>query len=151
WQKEYQSRLDMTWHKGAHELKIGGEYLADTDTKVWDLNRRGTFVFNKQPTTAQLEKAFPQNSWDNPAAWDLSALQPFLQQYTVFFHKDFLVDVPRPYSAAWFGDNWRLGKNLTLNLGIRYDLDLDGLNPPGVHDVPILINNGKDNGDFGYK
>jgi hypothetical protein len=151
WQKQYQSRAEVNWHLGRHEFKFGGEYLADRDTKVWDLNRRGTFIFNRQPSAAILEAAFPQDQWDNPAAWDLSQLQPYLQQYTIFFHKDYLVDVPRPYTAAWAGDTWRFTDNLTLNLGIRYDLDWDGLNPPGVHDVAIPINNGKDNGDFGYK
>ena len=36
-------------------------------------------------------------------------------------------------------------------MGIRYDLDWAGLDPPRVTDKPILINNGIDNGDFGYK
>jgi hypothetical protein len=33
---------------------------------------------------------------------------------------------------------------------VRYDVDPDGLNPQWVKDKPILINNGVDNGDFGY-
>ena len=48
---------------------------------MWDLNRRGTFTFNRQPSTAILEAAFPQDAWDDPSRWDLSLLQPFLQQY----------------------------------------------------------------------
>ncbi|HVZ23896.1 MAG TPA: TonB-dependent receptor, partial [Vicinamibacterales bacterium] len=150
-QKQYQMRLDVNWRVGKHELKIGGEYLADRDTKVWDLNRRGTFVFNKTPSAALLQSVFPQADWDNAAAWNVNLLLPYVQEYDVFFHNDFLVNVPRPQTAAWIGDNWRVNDSLTLNLGLRYDLDLDGLNPPGVHDVPIPIDNGKDTGDFGYK
>ncbi len=151
WQDQYQGRLDINWHKGKHEMKIGGELLKDRDTKVWDLNRRGTYVFNKLPPAALLDADFPANSWNNPATWNISNLQPYLQEFDIFFNRDFLVDVPRPYTAAWFGDNWRATDKLTVNMGIRYDLDWAGLDPPRVTDKPILINNGIDNGDFGYK
>jgi len=150
WMKQYPVRVEMNWHAGKHEMKFGGEFLKDRHTKVWDLNRRGTFTFNRQPSTAILEAAFPADSWDNPAAWDLGLLQPYLQQYSIFFHKDYLVDVARSQSAAWFGDNWRLSNSLTINLGVRYDVDPDGLNPQWVREVSIPIDNGVDNGDFGY-
>jgi hypothetical protein len=151
WQDEYQGRLDVNWHKGKHEMKFGAELLKDRDTKVWDLNRRGTYVFNRLPPLAILQSAFPADAWNNPTAWNISNLQPYLQEFDIFFNKDFLVDVPRPYFAAWVGDNWRATDGLTINMGLRYDLDWAGLDPPRVTDIPILINNGVDNGDFGYK
>jgi Carboxypeptidase regulatory-like domain len=151
WMKQYPARVEMNWHAGKHDIKFGGEFLKDRHTKVWDLNRRGTFTFNRQPSTAILEAAFPEDAWNDPSRWDLSLLQPYLQQYSVFFHKDYLVDVPRSQTAAWFGDNWRLTNSLTINLGVRYDVDPDGINPPGVRDIPILIDNGRDNGNFGYQ
>jgi hypothetical protein len=151
WSKQYPVRLEANAHAGRHEIKFGGEFIKDRHTKVWDLNRRGTFTFNRQPSTAILEAAFPQDAWDDPSRWDLSLLQPYLQQYSIFFHDDYLVNVPRSQTAAWFGDNWRLTNSLTLNLGVRYDLDLNGLNPPGVTDIPIMIDNGRDVGNFGYQ
>jgi hypothetical protein len=151
WMKQYPIRVEMNWHAGKHEMKFGGEFLKDRHTKVWDLNRRGTFTFNRQPATAILEAAFPQDAWDNPSAWDLSLLQPYLQQYSVFFHEDYLVDVARSQTAAWFGDNWRVSNQVTINLGVRYDVDPDGLNPQWVRDIPIPIDNGRDNGNFGYQ
>ena len=151
WMEQYPIRLEMNWHKGAHDIKFGAEFLKDRHTKVWDLNRRGTFTFNRQPSTAILEAAFPEDAWDDPSRWDLSLLQPFLQQYSIFFHDDYLVNVPRSQTAAWVGDNWRVGSRLTINLGLRYDLDWNGLNPPGVTDIPIMIDNGRDSGNFGYQ
>jgi hypothetical protein len=150
WMKQYPLRSEVNWHVGSHDIKFGGEFLKDRHTKVWDLNRRGTFTFNRQPSTAILEAAFPADSWDDPSRWDLSLLQPYLQQYSIFFHEDYLVNVPRSQTAAWFGDSWRPTGALTVNLGVRYDLDWSGLNPPGVRDIDIPINNGRDNGDFGY-
>jgi hypothetical protein len=153
WQNEYSSRLAVTWHAGRHEMKFGGEFLADRDTKVWDLNRRGTFVFNKQPPTAVLEADFPAATWNNPLAWNISNLKPYVQEYDVFFNpNNYLVNVPRPYSGAWVGDTWRVTNSLTVNLGLRYDLDLDGLNPPGVRNVPIYIDNHfYPAGNYGYQ
>ena len=59
---------------------------------------------------------------------------------------------PGLYSAAWFGDNWQMTSDLTVNLGLRYDLDLDGLNPPGVTNTPIMINDGfYPAGNYGYQ
>lgn len=152
WQTEYSQRADVNWHVGKHELKFGVEYLGDRDTKVWDLNRRGTYVFNKLPSTAILEADFPQNAWNNPAAWNITNLKPYLQEFDIFYNANYLVNVPRPYTAAWIGDNWRATNNLTVNFGVRYDLDLDGLNPPGVHNVPIMINDGfYPAGNYGYQ
>ena len=151
WMKQYPMRVEMNMHAGKHEIKFGGEFLKDRHTKVWDLNRRGTFTFNRQPSTAILEAAFPQDAWDDPSRWDLSLLQPFLQQYSVFFHEDYLVDVGRSQSAAWFGDNWRVSNTLTINLGVRYDVDPEGLDPQWVRDIPIVLDNGRDSGNFGYQ
>ncbi|MGC4049054.1 MAG: TonB-dependent receptor [Paludibaculum sp.] len=66
-------------------------------------------------------------------------------------HPDYLIDIPRPTWAAWFGDNWRISNSLSVNYGIRYDVDYGATNPPGVTPTVIMINNGKESGDFGYK
>ena len=55
WQNTYSGRLDVNWHLGKHETKFGGEFLRVRDTKVWALNRRGTYVFNKLPSDGDLE------------------------------------------------------------------------------------------------
>jgi hypothetical protein len=151
WQRTYSGRFDLNTHKGSHDVKFGGEFLRVRDQKDWALNRRGTFVFNKQPSTAVLEADFPASAWNDPSAWNISNLVPFLQEYDVTFNPDYKVDTPRPTYAIWFGDNWRIGNNLTVNLGVRYDLDWGATDPPFVTPNVILINNGVDNGDFGYK
>ena len=63
----------------------------------------------------------PAGAWDDPSRWDISLLQPYLQRFSVFFHEDYLVDVGRSQTAAWFGDNWRVSNSLTMNLGVRYE------------------------------
>ena len=44
----------------------------------------------------------------------------------------------RSQTAAWFGDNWRVSNTLTINLGVRYDVDPEGLDPQWVRDIPII-------------
>ena len=78
------------------------------------------------------------------------------------FHPgDWSIDVPRPTFAAWIGDTWRIGSQLTINYGIRWDDDWGVASPPNVVTNEILLNNnaaaaptnipGLAGTDFGYK
>jgi Carboxypeptidase regulatory-like domain len=151
WQDTYSGRTDLSWHREGHQMKIGGEFLRVRDTKDWSLGRRGRYVFASRPSTAELERRFPADAWDDPSRWDVSGLEPFLQRYDVNFHPNYLVDVPRPTLALWFGDTWRPANTLSINFGIRWDADWGATNPPDVIDTVIPINNGLESGDFGYK
>jgi hypothetical protein len=151
WQNTLSIRSDVNWHVNRHDAKFGAEFLRVHDTKVWSLNRRGTYIFNTRPSDAELERRFPADAWDNPAAWDISGLEPYLQRFDINFNPDYLIDIPRPTLAAWFGDNWRVTDSLTVNFGVRYDADWGATDPPGVTPTVIMINNGLENRDFGYK
>jgi hypothetical protein len=151
WQNTITARTDVTWHLGRHQTKFGGEFLRVHDTKVWSLNRRGTYTFSTRPSDAELERRFPASAWNNPGAWDISGLEPYLQNFTINFNPDYLVDIPRPTLGLWFGDNWRVTSNLSVNLGVRYDADWGATDPPYVTPTVILIDNGRESGDFGYK
>jgi hypothetical protein len=59
--------------------------------------------------------------------------------------------VPRPTVALWIGDTWRATDNLSFNLGVRWDADPGATDPPHVIETVILIDNGFESGDFGYK
>jgi hypothetical protein len=151
WQDTYSGRGDVNWHKGRHHVKGGVEYLRVRDTKDWSLGRRGRFVFASRPSDAELERRFPADAWDDPSRWDLTGLEPFLQRFDINFHPDYEIDVPRPTLAMWVGDNWRLTDRITLNLGLRWDADWGAVNPPNIRESVILIDNGRESGDFGYK
>jgi hypothetical protein len=151
WQDTYSGRLDVNWHKGKHDAKVGVEFLRVKDTKSWSLNRRGTYVFSTRPSDAELERRFPADAWNDPSRWDISGLEPYLQRFDINFHPDYGINIPRPTLAMWFGDNWRATNDLTINLGVRYDADWGATNPPGVTETVILIDNGIESGDFGFK
>jgi hypothetical protein len=151
WQDTYSGRLDVNQHTGRHDAKFGGEFLRVRDTKNWSLNRRGTYVFNTRPSDAELERRFPADAWNDPSRWDISGLEPYLQRFDINFHPDYLVDTPRPTLALWFGDTFRVSNQLSVNFGVRWDADWGATNPPWVEDRVILIDNGLESRDFGFK
>ena len=69
--------------------------------------------------------------------------------------------MPRPTWALWVGDNWRATSQLTVNYGVRWDVDWGVASPPDVVTNSILINNnaaaagrdlpGMTGTDFGFK
>jgi TonB-dependent receptor-like protein len=133
-QKSYSVRDNFTYFLdagGHHALKLGGEFLYNQNNVFWANARDGLINATGGPPPANLEDLFPV--WDDPSTWNLAALSPITVSYTQAFGTFTLKD-PRKVGAAWFQDNWTLTKQLTLNLGIRYDVSIGQL-AEGV-DVP---------------
>ena len=59
--------------------------------------------------------------------------------------------LPRPQVALWFGDRWRVRERLTLTYGVRWDDDWGIGAPPGITENTVLINNGFEKRDSGFK
>lgn len=134
-QRQVTARYDLTWTRGSHDLKVGGEFLGWKDSGEWHLGERGIFNFRTNPS--DLERRFPASEIDNPAAWDVTGLDGFA---TNFLQNtgNWDVDIPRPTYAVWIGDNWRVNNRLTLNYGIRYDLDQGATAPPDVNNTKVF-------------
>jgi hypothetical protein len=124
------ARYDLNVSKGKHDFKVGGEFIYWRDSGDRELVSRGEFIFNSRP--ADVERRFPADAYDNPAAWDLSGLDATVQRYDINVG-DFTIDIPRPTWAIWMGDTWRVSDRLTVNLGLRWDVDWGILNPPGIN------------------
>lgn len=104
----YSIRDVFSWNKGSHSLKIGGEVTLNKDVQDTLLNNYGVLAFN------------------NTASGNAFA--------------DFLLGIPSTltqdapvtaltntwYSALFLQDDFRVSSHLTLNLGIRWDVQ----NPP---------------------
>jgi Carboxypeptidase regulatory-like domain len=160
-QDNWTGRVDLSWHKDKHDLKIGGEYIHVHDGGPWYIQRAGFFNFSTAPPAAILNQAFPAGSQLDPTKWNVSLLNSFVTNSNINFTQgDWTIDVPRPTYAIWLGDNWRATSNLTFNLGIRWDADPNMASPPGIVQSDILINNQLPSpygsyqtgvGDYGYK
>jgi len=149
WQREAEARYELNWHRGSHDVKIGGEYLHVAHTGYWGILENGRFTMSSIP--ANLATLIPQSSAFTPTSWNLAALNSYVNFYSQNFNQSgWKIDVPRPEVAVWIGDTWKI-KKLSLNYGLRWDDDLGVFAPPNVPETTIPINNGLQTGDFGYK
>jgi hypothetical protein len=150
WQRVLEAHYELTEHRGAHDLKLGGEFLHVAHTGYWHILKNGRFTMTSLPSN--LSTLLPENSPFAPSQWNIAALNPYVLRYDQNFNQSgWLINIPRPTMAAWFGDNWRMNEHLTVNYGLRWDDDTGVFSPPGVPVTTIAINNGRQSGDFGYK
>jgi hypothetical protein len=111
--------------KGRHDLKLGGEFLlhhemsANCTNCMGNIDARG----GPAPNAAQMAAWFPDAF--NVDTWNLAAISPLVRTYRLGVHKSRRDDVDLPYYAAYAQDDWHVSNNLTLNLGVRYDLTWD--------------------------
>ena len=145
-----EGRYDLNWHKDKHDLKFGGEYLSVDHSGYWHILKNGRFTMTSVPSN--LSDLIPASAAFDPSQWNLPALSPYVLRFDQNFNQSgWLIDVPRPTVALWFGDNWRASDRLSINVGVRWDDDFGVFSPPNVPVTSIPINNGVQSGDFGYK
>jgi hypothetical protein len=104
---------NVTWTKGKHTMKFGADFkrLTDFDTNVFGNYSIGWYVFDGSSQVGA-------NVGDPYTA--------FLEGYPDYT-EDATINKPEMdglgYSYAFFGqDDWKVTPNLTLNLGLRYEL-----------------------------
>jgi len=108
---------DVTWSKGRHSLKVGvQEYWLQTNF-LSSQRSSGIFNFNGQYTK--------------------NALADFLlgAAYTESLSNYSYLDLRAPWTNFFVQDDWRVTSKLTLNLGLRYELD-----PPAVQKNNTISN-----------
>ncbi len=127
----WNARDDFTYSYdagGRHDLRMGGEFLnrhqiqdncrqCSGDMRANVTPPGGTAI----PTPAQMQAWFPNPF--NVDTWNLAAVSPWVSTYSIGVG-DFNVHLYSKKVASWFQDDWALSNRLTLNLGVRYDLEL---------------------------
>jgi len=153
-------RYDLTWNKGRHDVKLGAEFIAARVNATWYLQREGIMIFTSVP--ADLNSRIPVDAPYDVSRWNLSGLDSTIQRFDRNYNRgDWKLEVPGPTWAVWLGDNWRIGRDLTLNLGLRWDVAWNAAATPDTVENSILIDNGSaaattdipeiGAGDFGYR
>jgi outer membrane receptor protein involved in Fe transport len=122
----------LTMSRGAHEWRIGGE-LQRVDSRL-DL---GVFRDGR----LELAEDFPAFDRNRDGAVNDDDL---LIEVTLRSGKPdqdlALPDVDNVHLAGYVQDDWRLHQNLTLNLGLRYEIDTDVTNISRVDELnPIVL------------
>lgn len=107
----------ITWLKGGHTLKAGAEVLLRSQHSDSQTFFSGRFTFGTLP-----------GSFVSPAlaSTTITALQAFNLGLAQSYQQGFGDPVVRalyPLYAGYVQDTWRPRRNLTLNLGLRYEVD----------------------------
>jgi hypothetical protein len=102
----------VTWLRGAHAFKAGGLFRYYDTATVNAAHSRGNFIFN--------------NTYTGNSFADFLLGVPFQAQRT-FPRNEFGI-APMRNEHVFFQDDWKVTRSLTLNLGIRYEVN----NPPTV-------------------
>ena len=111
WDK--QVRDDVSWTKGAHSMKFGGQFMRYSKNQSIFGNTQGNYSFDGS-FTGNGTKQYPGN-----------AVADMLLGYAKSYSQLDLEDSTHTRTSTlsfYFTDNWRVNKRLTLNLGGRWEI-----------------------------
>jgi outer membrane receptor protein involved in Fe transport len=101
----FQYMGSVLWLKGAHSIKMGGGLIRRQGTYVQSQAARGTIAFQASYTGNSLGDLLTNQAAQLTRAETI--ITPTMRAWE---------------SAVYIADDWRLRKNLTVNLGVRYDV-----------------------------
>ena len=107
----------ISWTKGRHSVRFGGEWRSYQFSVLSLANQSGSFNFSNTQTAWGLGAGEVSNG-DPLASFMVGAVSN--ENLSVFTH------FPRwiqNYYALYVEDNFKFRRNLTLNLGLRWDVD----------------------------
>jgi hypothetical protein len=99
----------LSFWKGNHTMKTGASFTYDVTEQLFAPLQNGRDTFSGSPTVAPTPFQYSQAFALTPAA-------------RLMFPKAYVL-------AGYFQDDWRVRNNLTLNLGLRYDVEI-------IKDIP---------------
>ena len=132
-ENRFQIRDNLTWATGSHIFKFGGDISFIDIDATFELNFPALFNFSQQAAGGLVRNTMTGLTCDSPTL-PLAQRCPVLtanQTYGLGFPGVFIQGFGNPASAikntpiAFFAqDTWKVFKNVTLNYGIRYDVEL---------------------------
>lgn len=121
----------LSWVTGKHALKVGGEYQridADFDLGVFQSGR-----IELVEDFAPFDRNHDGVVNDNDLLFAVTLRSGFPDRALVLPNAD------NNFMAFFVQDDWHVHPQLTLNVGLRYELDTDVKNISGVQDLNPLI------------
>jgi hypothetical protein len=140
----YQLADTLSWTHGKHSLKFGADFRRQQRNFFQQTAPSGWLVFNGQYTNNPADKA----SVTNPLADTLLGFPSFTEQDHLFG----TVDPTRYWDLAEFvQDDIRVTPNLTLNVGLRYEISSPAAGPTvGNFDLKTATVNTSSHGGVGF-
>ena len=132
--RRYEIGDNFTLIRGHHTFRFGGSELLRGNHTESHTFFPGRFVFSSLPGGAISPCLAPSATASTPnpcglltAGASITSLQAASFGVPVVFQQGFGNPVypyyTRPFTAGYFQDTWQIRPNLTLNLGLRYELD----------------------------
>ena len=111
--------------RGRHNVKLGGEFIHQSMNDIRCVRCEGALDATGGPIPAPLERIFP-NIYD-VSTWNLNLLNPVTIRWRQAFSPGGMGGsvIPRKSTGLWLQDDWTPTPRLTLNLGLRYDLEIN--------------------------
>jgi hypothetical protein len=113
--QQFREKLSLSY--GSHLLKIGGDLLIRKNYAEAHIFFPGRFNFGTLPGSV-VNAALSSTTITSLQAFNLGIAQNF----QIAFGNP-TVTSTEPHSSVYFEDRWQLRKNLTLDLGLRYEVD----------------------------
>ncbi len=130
-QNRVQIRDNLSWSKGAHALKFGGEFQRLDAGALFDLFGSGTIETSEDFASRDRNGDGQVNDNDILIADTIRSAAP-VRPPTVD-------DLDNHYFAFYAQDDWKVRPNFTLNLGLRWEVDTDVKNLKRFDEInPIL-------------
>ena len=130
-QNRVQFRDNLSWIRGVHALKFGGEFQRIDSGAVFDLFGSGTIETTEDFATRDRNGDGQVNDNDIVIADTIRSAAP-VRPPTVN-------DLDNYYFAFYAQDDWKVRPNFTLNLGLRWEVDTDAKDLKHFDEInPIL-------------
>ena len=114
WDTTFQATDNFSWNLGKHALKFGGDFQRIRFNLTGNDYARGGFSFTGTYTNLAGSSPLPLNSMADYLLGDIATSQGQL---------GLVADQMRDWAlGVYMQDQWKVSKKLTINLGLRYEL-----------------------------
>ncbi|HZN07397.1 MAG TPA: carboxypeptidase regulatory-like domain-containing protein [Pyrinomonadaceae bacterium] len=113
--KNYLVRDIVTWNRGGHTFKFGGEFSWEEKGENGSNNTQGTFDFSAVQTQGLAGTAAITGTGDSFASFLLGRANAYTEA-----ERDVILNLRFGRREFFFQDTWKIRPNLTLDFGVRY-------------------------------